>query len=113
MVFGGALPFVAEGIGFGAPNAEAGAFVKALGVWRRGADAEANNGDARQQVRVLDGGVQQARANPLPAVTGENVHAPEMDFVCGFDVAVAVKAERPYQIWGERADDDGIGRTIF
>ena len=34
MVFGGALPFVLEGVGFGAPNAEAGPFVKALGVGR-------------------------------------------------------------------------------
>ena len=58
MVFGGASPIVAEGVGFRAPKSEAGAFVKTLGVRRGGTDAEADGGDARQRACVLEGGVQ-------------------------------------------------------
>ena len=57
MVFDSALAIVAKGVGFGAPKAEAGAFVKALGVWRGGTDAEAEGGNARQGAGVPDGGV--------------------------------------------------------
>ena len=100
------MAIVPEGVGFCAPKVEAGAFVEALSVWRGGTDAEADGGDARQRVSVLDGGVQQSCANALAAVSGEDVHAPEMDLVRGFDVVVAVKAEGAYQIWAERTDDN-------
>ena len=113
MVFGGALALVAKGIGFGAPKPEAGAFVQALSVWSGATDAETEGGDARQRAGVLDGSVQQSSANALAAVSGEDVHAPKMDLVRGFDVVVAVKAERAHQIRAECADDDRIGRTVL
>ena len=102
---------VAQGVRFGAPDTETGAFVEALGVWSGGADAETHRGDAEKRAGVLDSSREEFPADALSPMSGQNVHAPEMDLVRGFDVTVAIKSKCANEVRGEGANDDGVGRA--
>ena len=112
MVFSGRLAIVPDGIGFGAPNAEAGALVQALRIRRRGTDAQADDSDGWDGTGVLHGGVEQSGADALTAVSRDDVHSPEMDLVGGFEMTIAIKAKGADEFGRERADNDGVGRSV-
>ena len=86
------MAVVVERIRFSAPDAKTGALIEALRIRRRGTDAEADDGDAGKGSGVLDGGSEEFGADALSAVRWEDVHAPEINFVSRFDVAVAEEA---------------------
>ena len=103
-----ALVAVAQGVWFCAPDQEARTFVEPSRLRCIRADAEMDAGHAGDRSCVAEGSLQKLAANAKAAMTGRNVHAPQVQLVRRLEVPVADETHRATESGLKRAQDDRL-----
>jgi hypothetical protein len=100
------VTIVTQRVRLDTPYAEPRSLIKPSSLNRRRADTEVYARHARQSPRVVQNRAKNLRSEALAAMPRRDVHAPEMRFVRGFQMPVAVHAGGTGQVWGKGTEND-------